>query len=164
MVLALDRSARGEPMRQQDQQSRQDGAFDDAEHEAVEEEQGQVADKAGAGGEQAPGDHARKDQALGAVAFGIGGAGHLEQEIAEEEQRPQQGDGGGTDMQVMRQPSRCAKTIIGAVDIGEAVGDEDRREAAAASGGKASGSSDQAPQSPRRRVPRRAIKRGSAPD
>jgi hypothetical protein len=66
--------------------------------------------QAGDGGQQAPADQAPQDQRLDAVFLRIGGAGNLEQEIAQEEQRAQQRAFRGGDPQVgLAMPPAAAK-------------------------------------------------------
>ena len=85
--------------------------------------------QAGGGGEDAPQNQAPEDQFLGAALLGVVGGRHLEEEVAEEEQRAEQGRGGGVDVQVVRHAARRAEAVVGAIDVSEAVGDErDRNE------------------------------------
>lgn len=79
-------------------------------------------------GEDAPGDERTKDQPGGASFACDSRARHLKRKIAEEKKRPKQRGLLAGDVQRLSQPGSGAESVIGPVDIGEAVGDEDRRQ------------------------------------
>ncbi len=115
----------GEPVAEIDQHRRHHRRFDDAEQEADGDEQGDVGHHARQGSEAAPGDQAPEDQSLDAALFGIDGAGHLEEEIAEKEQGAEQGGHRRGDAQVVGHARGGGETVVGPVEVGQAVGDED---------------------------------------
>lgn len=70
----------------------------------------------GQGGATAPQDQADKDQFANAAALRIDSAGDLEEEVAEEEQRPQQG-GDPLVMPVFGNACRGGEAEVGAVEV-----------------------------------------------
>jgi len=75
-----------------------------------------------------PADQAPQDQFLDAVLLRIDSAGNLKQEVAQEEQRAQQRVLCGGDAKVLGHAAGGGEAEIGAVEIGEAVGDENHRQ------------------------------------
>ena len=120
--------AAGEPARLQDQHGGQHRAFHHAQHEARRIKQPDVGNQPHRGGQRPPADQPGKDQLLDAAVLGIDRARDLEQEITQEEQRAQQRRLGRRDVQVGGHAGCGAETEIGAVEIGQAVGDENHRQ------------------------------------
>ena len=118
----------GVPARLQNQHRRQHRAFHDAQREAHAIERVEIVQQASDGGEQTPADQAPQDQLLDAVFLRVGGAGNLEHEIAQEEQRAQQRVFRSGDSKILGHAAGGSEAEIGAIEIGQAVGDENHRQ------------------------------------
>lgn len=68
-----------------------------------------------------------ENQPLHTSLLRIIGGRHLEKEVTEEEERTKQRGRGGIDVKVVSHAARGAEAVVGAIDIGEAVGDEGDR-------------------------------------
>ena len=118
----------GEPVGEQDQHCRQDEALGGAKKEAVECEQPEVANDAGERGKNAPADESEEDQAAGASAACVGRAGDLEEEVSKEEESAEERRAGAADVEGLGESCCSAEAVVGSVEVGEAVGDEDDRQ------------------------------------
>lgn len=119
--------ALGEPVAEIDQHRRHHRGFHHTEQEADGDQQGDVGHHAGEGRQAAPADQAPEDQPLDAALLGIDGAGHLEEEIAEKEQGAEQRRHRRGDAQVVGHARGGGEAVVGPIEIGQAVGDEDHR-------------------------------------
>ena len=117
----------GEPVGEVDQHRRHHRRLDDAEQEADDQQPGRVVDDPGQGRAAAPQDQADEHQLLDALPLGVDRAGDLEEEVAEEEQRPDQRRHLRRDLQVVRHPRRGREAVVGPIEVGQTVGDEDDR-------------------------------------
>ena len=81
----------------------------------------------GQGGAAAPQDQADKDQFANAAALCINSAGDLKEEVAKEEQRPQQGRDPFGDAQVFGNACRGGEAEVGAVEVRQAIRDKHDR-------------------------------------
>lgn len=115
-------------MGEQDQHGGEDETLRDAEHQAVKGEQPEDANHTGEGSQSAPTQQGEKHQARGAAALRVGCAGNLKEEVAEKEERAEKSGAGVTDVECLCHAGGGAEAVVGAVEIGEAVSDEDRGE------------------------------------
>ena len=115
----------GEPVGEDDEHRGEDDAFGDAKQEAVDGEEPELVDDAGKGGERSPEDERGEDEAAGAAAADVGGPGDLEDEVAQEEEGAEEGGAGGGDVERFGKASGGTKAVVGAVEVGERVGDVD---------------------------------------
>lgn len=128
----------GEPVAEVDQHRWHHRRLDHAEEEADADQQVDVGDHPGQGGQPAPEDQADEDQLLDAALFRVDRPRHLEEEVTEEEQRAQQRGQPGGDPQVVGHPGGGGEAVVGAVQVGQAVGDEnDRHDVPPAAAGEA---------------------------
>ena len=114
-----------EPLREEQKHCGEDAAFRHPEQEADDGQSPEGGDDAGEGGEDSPGNKREEDEAHGAVSTGDDSAGQLEGEVAGEEQASQQRALPGGDMQRGGEAGGGAEAEVGAVQVREAVGDED---------------------------------------
>lgn len=78
-------------------------------------------------GAGAPQDQADKNEFAYAAAFGVNRAGDLKEEVAEEEQRPQQGGDTFGDPQIFSNTGRRSEAEVSAVEICQAIRDKHDR-------------------------------------
>ena len=118
----------GEPVAQVHQHRRHHRRLDHAEQEADADQQVDIADHAGQGRQAAPEDQADENQLFDAAFLRVDGTRHLEEEVPEEKQRPQQGRQRRGDLQVIGHARGGGEAVVGTVEVGQAVSDEDDRD------------------------------------
>ncbi|MNT14939.1 hypothetical protein D3C72_1499640 [compost metagenome] len=127
-------------MAQVDQHRRHHRGFDHAEHEADDDQPVSVGDNPGQRREATPEDQADENQLLHAVFLRVNRPRHLEEKVTEEEQRTEHRRQARRDHQVGGHPGGGGKTVVGAIEVRQAVGDEhDGHDVPPAAGGERCG-------------------------
>ena len=104
-----------------------DQALGDAQQKAVDDEEPVIADDAGERGEDSPTDERKEDETRRAFSLRVGSGRHLEEEVAEKEDRAEEGGARFGDVERAGKAGRGAEAEVGAAKVGEAIGKEDDR-------------------------------------
>src|SRR5690606_22089874 len=107
---------------EEDEHRRQDGRLDHPEQEAVYEEQPEPGDDPLGRGEDAPQNQTPGDQTLHAPVLGVVGGRDLEEEVSQEEKRPEERVRARGYPEISRESAGGPDGIVRAVQIGKAVG------------------------------------------
>ena len=116
-----------EPVGQQNDHRRKDQALRDAQQQPVNNQQPVVVNDPGQSGKNPPADQREKDQPGRASAHRVSRRRHLEEKIAEKEDRAEKSRARLGDVERLCQPCGCAEAEVRPPQVGEAVGHEDHR-------------------------------------